>query len=78
MRTIDRTEVGEKLIALLEEETPVDEDIGIVDKRGIAVAVVISMDAYQFFLRKVEEEENKVDSQTVNAFRNLEEENREG
>lgn len=68
MRTINKAEIGEKLTLLLDEKHPVDEDIGILDEKGMVSGVVITKDAYEFFLRKVEEEEDRVDHETVEEF----------
>ena len=68
MRTINKKEIGEKLILLLNEENPIDEDIKILDENGTILAAIISNEAYRFFLRKVEEEEDKIDNKTVEEF----------
>ena len=68
MRTINKSEIGNKLTLLLEEKHPIDEDIGILDEKGKISAVVITKDAYEFFLRKVEEEEDRIDNKTADDF----------
>ncbi|PKM42404.1 MAG: hypothetical protein CVV05_18460 [Gammaproteobacteria bacterium HGW-Gammaproteobacteria-1] len=68
MRTVDVGEVGDKLRSLINERDPVDEDIGILGANGELLAVVLTKDAYEFFLRKVEEEEDRQDLQTVKEF----------
>ena len=68
MREIDTSEIGEKLLSLINERDPIDEDISIVDNSGNVVAVVITQQAYQFFLDKVEEEEDKIDLESVRHF----------
>jgi len=68
MSEIDTSEIGEKLLSLINERDPIDEDISIVDNSGNVVAVVITQQAYQFFLDKVEEEEDKIDLESVRHF----------
>lgn len=68
MRTINKSDIGRKLAILLDEEHPIDEDIGILDEKGMVSGVVITRDAYAFFLRKVEEEEDRVDNETIEEF----------
>ncbi|MGH1472038.1 MAG: hypothetical protein ACRBCS_12640 [Cellvibrionaceae bacterium] len=70
MREIDKLGIGKKLIELIDEEHPIDEDIGILDQNGEMLAAVISKDAYQFFLKKVEEAEDEMDQETVDQFDN--------
>ena len=57
MRTIDINRVGPELVDFINEQNPIDEDIGILDEYGGLSGVVITRDAYEFFLRKVEEED---------------------
>jgi len=68
MRTINKDEIGEKLIFLLDEENPIDEDISILNENGSITAAIITSEAYQFFLKKVEEEEDIIDNKTVEKF----------
>lgn len=68
MRTIDIGKVGSELSTLINEVDSIDEDIGIVGKDERVIAVVIKKDAYDFFLQKVEEEEERQDIQTVKDF----------
>jgi len=68
MRTIDIGNVGQELSDMINQKDPVDEDIGIVGSDGEIVGVVIPKDAYGFFLRKVEEEEDRQDQITVDEF----------
>ncbi len=70
MRTIDIQKVGDELTNLIFEKDPVDEDIGVLGENGEVVSVLISKDAYDFFLRKIEEEEDALDLQTVEDFHN--------
>jgi hypothetical protein len=70
MRTIEIGKIGLELIELLNERDPVEEDIGILDENGNLIGVIITKDAYDFFIRKVEEEEDRHDLETVNEFHN--------
>ena len=70
MRTINEKDIGNKLSLLLKEEHPIDEDIGIINSKGNVSGVIITQEAYEFFLRKVEEEEDRIDIQTVETFDN--------
>lgn len=70
MRKIDKSNIGKELNTLIDEEHPLYEDIGILDESGDIVAAVITKEAYQFFLRKVEEAEDEIDNETVNEFHN--------
>lgn len=76
MRTIEIDEVGDSLRNLINERYPVDEDIGILGTDGELLGVVLTKDAYEFFLRKVEEEEDRQDIETVKDFRQSREENK--
>ena len=73
MRTIDIGEVGGKFRDLINERDPIDEDIGILGTDGELLGVVLTKDAYEFFLRKVEEEEDRQDLRTVKDFHESEE-----
>jgi len=68
MRTIDIHKIGGELTALINEKNPIDEDIGVLNKDGELVGVLISPQAYEFFLEKVEEEEDRIDRETVTEF----------
>ncbi|MBB5020047.1 hypothetical protein HNQ59_003360 [Chitinivorax tropicus] len=70
MREINSTLVGTDLLAMLAEEEPLEEDIGILDSDGKVLGVVISPEAYRFFLKKLEEEEeeDRLDDESVNEF----------
>ncbi|WP_460052162.1 hypothetical protein [Sessilibacter sp. MAH2] len=68
MRTINVKEIGSELIDLLNDDDTVDEDIGIIDHEGNVLGVVIPKDAYEFFLRKVEEAEDEMDLKTAEEF----------
>ena len=45
---------------LVSEINPIDEDIGLLNKQGSLLGVITSKDAYEFFLRKAEEEEDLI------------------
>ena len=49
MREINTSEIGERLLSLLKEESPIDEDIGIVDGSGNVLGVVVTEQVYKFF-----------------------------
>lgn len=68
MRTIDIDKIGNELTELITEKNPVDDDIGILNRDGDLLGVLISPDAYDFFLEKVEEEEDRIDKETVSEF----------
>lgn len=68
MREIDKSKIGKELRTLIDEENPIDEDITILDGSGEVLAAVITKDAYEFFLSKVEEAEDEMDHATVNEF----------
>lgn len=68
MRIIDKSDIGPKLALLLDEKHSFDEDIGIVGEGGFVAGVIITKEAYAFFLRKVEEEEDRIDRKTIEDF----------
>ncbi len=68
MREITKAEIGDGLRTLIEEKDPIDDDIAIVDESGDILSVLINKDAYNFFLKKVHEEEDKQDRKTVEDF----------
>lgn len=68
MREIGVDGIGEALRKLLDEDAPIDEDIGIVGMSGQLLGVIITPDAYDFFLRKVEEEEGRIDLASIQKF----------
>ena len=65
MRKVYKNDIGEKLQGLLEERHPLEEDIGIFNEKGELSGVVITKEAYDFFLRKAEEEEDRIDNETI-------------
>ena len=68
MRTIDINKIGKELTELIDEKDPIDDDIGVINQNGDLVGVLISPQAYEFFLEKVEEEEDRLDRETVAEF----------
>lgn len=68
MRTINIEKIGKELTNLINEKDPVDDDIGVISQNGDLVGVLISPQAYEFFLEKVEEEEDRLDRETVAEF----------
>lgn len=67
-RTIITSAIGNELLNLINEDDPFDEDIAILDEQGQLKAAVITPQAYAFFLKKVAEEEDRIDNETVEAF----------
>ena len=70
MRKIQAEQIGKALLDLINELDPIDEDIGIVDDKNNVLGVIINNAAYNFFLKKVEQEEDRLDRQTVEEFHN--------
>ena len=68
MRKVCVDSVGTQLRDMLENPDPVDEDIFINSGEGDVLGVVISEKAYNFFLEKVEEEEDRIDRETAEEF----------
>lgn len=68
MRDVDIGSVGKTLKEMLQNPDPVDEDIFIKSGDGEVLGVVISEKAYEFFLDKIEEEEDRIDQETVEEF----------
>jgi len=68
MRSINQVDISKKLLSLINEEDPIDEDIVILDNDGAIKSAVITKDAYDFFLKKIEEEEDRVDAEAVSEF----------
>lgn len=73
MRRIELDGLSKEAIRLINEENPFSEDIGIYDKNGDLSAVIITPDAYAYFLRKIEEDEDKQDSESLKDFNSSEE-----
>ena len=68
MRRIELDSLPNEAIQLINEKSPLTEDIGIYDKAGELSSVIITPDAYAYFLRKVEEDEDKQDSESLKDF----------
>jgi len=68
MRRIELDSLPKEAIQLINEENPLSEDIGIYDKNGELSSVIVTPDAYSYFLRKVEEDEDKQDSKSLKNF----------
>ena len=73
MRKIKLNQLPAGVIQLVNEENPLSEDIGIFDEKNDLAGVIITPDAYAYFLRKVEEDEDKLDSETLKEFNSEEE-----
>lgn len=68
MRTIDIEDAGSVLKEMLLNPDPVDEDIVINAGTGKVLGVVISEQAYAFFLKQVESKEDRIDAATIEEF----------
>ncbi len=75
MRIISINSIGKALSDMILEKNPVDDDIGIEGEDGNLAGVFITKQAYEFFLEKVEEEEDRIDRETVAAFHKTGEKN---
>ena len=68
MLTLNDTELDKQLNELIDTAALSDDDIGILNQDAQVKAVIITPAAYAFLLKKVEEEENRIDQETVNEF----------
>ena len=68
MRKIDIDVIGNELKHMLLNPDPVDEDILVQNSKGELLGAVITAQAYEFFLSKVEELEDHADKQTIKDF----------
>lgn len=68
MRRIELNSLPKEAIALIKEKNPLSEDIGIFNESGDISAVIITLEAYEYFLRKIEEDEDKQDTETLKNF----------
>lgn len=59
--TVPIEEVGEQLRQWLGGEHPPMNDIGILRQDGSLAGVIISKEYYDFFLKKIEEEDDRLD-----------------
>ncbi len=73
MRRVELGSLPAEAIRLINEENPLSEDIGIYDQNGNICAVIITPDAYTYFLKKVEEDEDKQDAEALTGFNSSEE-----
>ena len=73
MRRVELDSLPKETIQLINEENPLSEDIGIYDQEGNLSAVIITPDAYAYFLRKVEDDEDKQDAESLKGFDSSEE-----
>lgn len=71
MRTIYENNIGPVLKTLLAEESPLEEDIGILDAEGAVKAVVITPQVYAFLLAKIEEEDDRIALEAARRFHEL-------
>lgn len=76
MRRVELDGLPKETIQLINEENPFSEDIGIYDHEGNLSAVIITPDAYAYFLRKIEEDEDKQDAESLKGFDGSEELNK--
>ncbi len=75
MQTISINDIGHKMAEMIQNEDPIEEDIGIVNEKGELLGAFILKDAYEFFLKKVEEEEDELDLESVKKFQESGEKN---
>jgi len=73
MRRVELNSLSKEAIQLINEENPLSEDIGIYDQEGNLSAVIITPEAYAYFLGKVEEDEDKQDTESLKGFNSSEE-----
>lgn len=73
MRRVELDSLPKEAIRLINEENPLSEDIGIYDQEGNLSAVIITPEAYAYFLAKVEEDEDKQDTESLKGFDSSEE-----
>ncbi|MFS1522746.1 hypothetical protein ACL7TT_01325 [Microbulbifer sp. 2304DJ12-6] len=69
MREININELDQKLKDMILTPDPVDEDIIVRSEDGKStLGVFISPEAYEYFLRSVEEEEDRIDAESIEEF----------
>lgn len=73
MRRVELDSLPKEAVRLINEENPLSEDIGIYDQNGELSAVIITPEAYAYFIRKVEEDEDKQDTESLKDFNSSEE-----
>ncbi len=75
MQTISINDIGHKMAEMIQNEDPIEEDIGIVNEKGELLGAFILKDAYEFFLKKIDEEEDELDLESVKKFQESGEKN---
>ena len=73
MRRIELNSLPKAAIKLINEESPLSEDIGIYNQSGDLAAVIITPAAYSYFIRKIAEDEEKQDIESLKGFDSSEE-----
>lgn len=68
MRTIEKNRIGQELLVLIQEEEPFEEDIGILDESGNVAAMVITPQMYDFLLKKIDEEDERLGMAALKKF----------
>lgn len=68
MRRIELGGLPKEVVELIDEDDPFSEDIGVYDQSGELSAVIITPAAYSYFLRKVEEDEETQDIESLRDF----------
>ena len=68
MRKIQFNVLPSEVVKLIREENPIHEDIGVFDENGELKGVVITPEAYSYFLKKVEDDEDKEDLECLENF----------
>ena len=69
MPTVNLSSLPDELAHFILHPDPLtEEDILIVDNAGTQIAAVISAAAYHFFLKKVEEAEDAIDSKIESTY----------
>ena len=57
------------LVEAIKNPDPIEgEDIFIKDEKGTTLGIIIQPKAYEFFIRKIEEAENEIDSKTEEKY----------
>ncbi len=73
MRRMNFKNMPESAQTLILDAQPLSEDIGIFDEEGNLTAVIIKPKVYQYLLRKIEEDEERLDMNELKG-RNRDEE----
>lgn len=57
------------LVEAIKNPDPIEgEDLFIEDEKGTTLGIIIQPKAYEFFIKKIEEAENEIDSKTVEKY----------